>query len=95
MNTILLLNGLVGGVIFGAIYALIGCSLNVLCGVLRVVNFAHGEFIIAGSFLSYVLLTLFGLHPILSLPIVTIAFFLIGFGLYYLLIPRLAKSDEL
>ena len=42
MNTILLLNGLVGGVIFGAIYALIGCSLNVLCGVLRVVNFAHG-----------------------------------------------------
>ena len=66
MNTILLLNGLVGGVIFGAIYALIGCSLNVLCGVLRVVNFAHGEFIIAGSFLSYVLLTLFGLHPIIS-----------------------------
>ena len=59
-----------------------------LCGVLRVVNFAYGEFIIAGSFLSYVLLTLFGLHPILSLPIVTIAFFLIGFGLYYLLIPR-------
>ena len=94
MNTILLLNGIVGGIIFGAIYALIGCSLNVWCGVLRVVNFAHGEFIIAGSFLSYVLLTLFGLHPILSLPIVTIAFFLIGFGLYYLLIPRLAKSDE-
>jgi branched-chain amino acid transport system permease protein len=36
----------------------------------------------------------FGLHPILSLPIVAIAFFFIGFGLYYLLIPRLAKSDE-
>ena len=39
----------------GVLYSLIGCSLNVLYGVLRVVNFAHGEFLIVGSFFGYVL----------------------------------------
>lgn len=94
MNTVLLVNGLVGGVVFGAVYALIGCSLNVLCGVLRIINFAHGEFIIAGTFFSYVLLTAFGLHPLLGLPIAAVVFFAVGYVLYFLLIPRLAKSDE-
>ena len=94
MNTILLLNGLVGGIVFGAVYALIGCSLNVLCGVLRIVNFAHGEFIIAGTFFSYVLLTVLGLHPLLGLPVVATVFFVAGYGLYFVLIPRLARSDE-
>lgn len=43
MNEVLLLQGLIGGLVFGAIYALIGASLNVMVGVLRVINFAHGE----------------------------------------------------
>ena len=94
MNSVLLINGLVGGVVFGAIYALIGASLNVLMGVLRVVNFAHGEFILVGSFLTYVFLTELGVHPLIALPFVTAAMFAAGIALYYLLIPRLAKSDE-
>ena len=94
MNSVLLINGLVGGVIFGAIYALIGASLNVLMGVLRVVNFAHGEFILVGSFLTYALLTGLGIHPLVALPFVTVAMFAAGVGLYYALIPRLAQSDE-
>ena len=46
MYEFLSLNALVNGVIIGVLYSLIGCSLHVLYGVLRVVNFAHGEFII-------------------------------------------------
>ena len=94
MNTVLLINGIVGGIVFGAVYALIGASLNVLCGVLRIINFAHGEFILAGGFLAYVLLGAFGLNPLLSLPIAAAAFFVVGYGLYFLLIPRLARFDE-
>ncbi len=94
MNTVLLVNGLVGGIVFGAVYALIGASLNVLCGVLRIINFAHGEFILAGGFLAYVLLNAFGLNPLLALPIAAAAFFAAGYLLYFLLIPRLARSDE-
>jgi branched-chain amino acid transport system permease protein len=94
MNSALLINGLISGIIFGGIYALIGASLNVLVGVLRIINFAHGEFILAGGFLTYATLTYFGLSPLITLPFAALIFFVAGYGLYYLLIPRLAKSDE-
>jgi len=93
MSEVLIWNAMIGGVVFGVVYALIGCSLNVLAGVLRVINFAHGEFIIAGSFFAYALFTGLGLNPLLSLPLCAIVFFVAGRGLYYLLVPRLARSD--
>ena len=91
---LLILNGLVNGLIVGGIYALIGVSLTLLYGVLRVVNFAHGEFVIAGSFLAFVLFTSFGIPPLLAVPIAAVVFFIAGWGLYYVLIPRLARSDD-
>jgi len=87
-------NGLANGIIVGVLYSLIGVSLNVLYGVLRVVNFAHGEFIIAAAFLGYFLLSVFGIHPLVAVPIAGIGFFAVGWGLYYLLMPRLARSDD-
>ena len=91
---LLILNGMVNGLIVGGIYALVGASLTLLYGVLRVVNFAHGEFVIAGSFLAFVLFTSFGIPPLLAVPIAAVVFFAAGWGLYYVLIPRLAKSDD-
>jgi len=91
---LLILNGLVNGLIVGGIYALVGVSLTLLYGVLRVVNFAHGEFVIAGSFLAFVLFTSFGIPPLLAVPIAAVVFFIAGWGLYYVLIPRLARSDD-
>lgn len=91
---LLILNGLVNGLIVGGIYALVGVSLTLLYGVLRVVNFAHGEFVIAGSFLAFVLFTSFGIPPLLAVPIAAVVFFAAGWGLYYVLIPRLARSDD-
>lgn len=92
--SILLYNALIGGLVFGAIYALIGASLNVMMGVLRVVNFAHGEFVLIGSFLAYSVLTLTGLNPLFALPVVAVAMFFAGVLAYYLLIPRLQYSDD-
>jgi branched-chain amino acid transport system permease protein len=91
---LLILNGLVNGLIVGGIYALVGVSLTLLYGVLRVVNFAHGEFVIAGSFLAFVLFSGFGVPPLLAVPIAAVAFFAAGWSLYYVLIPRLARSDD-
>jgi branched-chain amino acid transport system permease protein len=91
---LLILNGLVNGLIVGGIYALVGVSLTLLYGVLRVVNFAHGEFVIAGSFLAFVLFSSFGVPPLLAVPIAAVAFFAAGWALYYVLIPRLARSDD-
>ena len=91
---LLILNGIVNGLIVGGVYALVGVSLTLLSGVLRVVNFAHGEFVIAGSFLAYVLYNSLGIPPLLALPIAAIVFFAAGWGLYYVLIPRLSRSDD-
>jgi len=91
---LLILNGLVNGLIVGGVYALVGVSLTLLYGVLRVVNFAHGEFVIAGSFLGYVLFNSLGIPPLLALPVAAIVFFATGWGLYYVLIPRLSRSDD-
>ena len=94
INEVLFWNALIGGVVFGVVYALIGCSLNVLAGVLRVINFAHGEFVIAGSFFAFAMLNSFGIHPLIALPISAVLFFFAGVALYYVLVPRLAHSDE-
>jgi branched-chain amino acid transport system permease protein len=91
---LLILNGIVNGLIVGGVYALVGVSLTLLYGVLRVVNFAHGEFVIAGSFFAYVLFSSLNVPPLLALPVVAVAFFAAGWGLYYVLIPRLSRSDD-
>jgi branched-chain amino acid transport system permease protein len=90
----LLIQGLLNGLILGAIYGLIGLSLNIIYGVLRVVNFAHGEFLVLGAFFSWVLLQYFKISPFLALPISLVVFFCIGYTLYFLLIPRMSKSDD-
>jgi branched-chain amino acid transport system permease protein len=78
----------------GGVYALIGMSLTLLYGVLRIDNFAHGEMVIGGSFLAYVLFNAAGIPPLAALPIAGIAFFALGYVGYYLLIPRLSLSDD-
>ena len=90
----LILNGIVNGLIVGGVYALVGLSLTLLYGVLRIVNFAHGEFVTGGSFLAYVLFHSLGLAPLLALPVAAVSFFAAGWGAYYLLIPRLQRSDD-
>ena len=91
---LLILNGLANGLIVGGIYALVGVSLTLLYGVLRVVNFAHGEFVIAGSFFAFVLFSTLAIPPLLAVPLAAVAFFAAGWLLYYVLIPRLANSDD-
>lgn len=91
---ILVLNGLINGLIVGGVYALIGLSLTLLYGVLRIVNFAHGEFVIGGAFVAYVLFNSLGIAPLLALPLAAILFFALGWGGYFLLMPRLSRSDD-
>jgi branched-chain amino acid transport system permease protein len=91
---VLILIGVVNGFIVGGVYALIGLSLTVLYGVLRVVNFAHGEFVIGGSFLAYVLFNSLGIAPLWALPVAAVTFFAAGWGAYYVLLPRLSRSDD-
>ena len=91
---ILLLNAIVNGIILGLLYSMIGASLSLLYGVLQVKNFAHGDFLIAGAYLTYFLFRAFAMHPLLALPLAFIAFGLFGWLLYYVIMPRLNQSED-
>ncbi len=91
---ILLLNAIVNGIILGLLYSMIGASLSLLYGVLQVKNFAHGDFLIAGAYLTYVLFRAFEMHPLLALPLAFIAFGVFGWLLYYVIMPRLNQSED-
>ena len=71
----LTLQALVNGLVVGAIYGLIAIGLNLIFGVLRVVNFSHGEFVVLGSYFAYFLLQQLGLNPLLSIALTTIGSF--------------------
>jgi branched-chain amino acid transport system permease protein len=69
---------LVSGILQGGIYALVTVGLTLVFGVLRIVNFAHGEFLMLGMYGTYWLYRLLGLSPYAALLIIPVAMFLFG-----------------
>jgi branched-chain amino acid transport system permease protein len=73
----LLPQALADGILLGGVYAIVAVGLTMTFGVLRIVNFAHGDFLAVGLYLTYIGAKLLGLDPYLSLvlvlPLVTLA----------------------
>ena len=68
--TALYLNVVAGGLLIGTVYALIALGLTIIFGVMRVVNFAHGEMVVIGMYIGYGLWSLTALPPwMLSLAV--------------------------
>jgi len=78
----------------GGIYALIAMGLSLQYGVARVLNIAHGEFIMLGAFATFSLYTVFGISPLVSLVICGPALFIIGFLIHRTLFQYLRKTSE-
>jgi branched-chain amino acid transport system permease protein len=68
----------VSGLLLGGVYALISIGLTLIFGVMRVINFAHGEFLMVAMYATFWLYTLYGLDPYVSVFIVTGLLFLLG-----------------
>ncbi len=79
-------NVLVQGVLTGLVYGLMALGLSVIFGVVRVVNFAHGEFAVVAMYAAFVLFRSLGIDPFLSMFPIALAFFVIGYGLQRTLI---------
>lgn len=69
---------IVNGILTGGLYSLIAVGLTLIFGVMRVINFMHGETLMLGSYLTYFLFTLYGIDPLLSLPLAIFALFSLG-----------------
>jgi branched-chain amino acid transport system permease protein len=75
---------LISTVLLGGIYALIAVGLTLIFGIMRVVNFAHGEFLMLGMYLAFWSFTLWGVDPYFILVVAVPLFFAIGLGVYAL-----------
>jgi branched-chain amino acid transport system permease protein len=73
-----LLNIFVVGVLLGGIYGLVSIGLNLIFGVIRIVNFAQGEFVMLGMYGAYLSYLLLGTDPYVSILLVVPALFLFG-----------------
>jgi branched-chain amino acid transport system permease protein len=83
-----IINPLVIGILIGGLYALIALGLSMVFGVMRLINLAHGDLVILGSYLSYVIWHSLGLDPILSLVITIPVLFGLGFFIQQFLMRR-------
>mgnify|MGYP003410093532 CR=1 FL=1 len=87
---------LLNGVLMAGVYALVATGLALSLGVVGIVNFAHGEFLMLGAYLSYLLFAFRGVDPLLSLGLAFLAAFLVGALTYHGLIrPVLASVGRI
>lgn len=84
----------VNGINIGAMYGLIAVGLSLTFGVMKILNVAHGEFLMVGGYMAFWLFTLFDIDPLLGLPLTGIALFLLGAICYKLLFSGLARFHE-
>jgi branched-chain amino acid transport system permease protein len=87
-------NQVVAGVLTGLVYGLMALGLSVIFGVVRVVNFAHGEMMTIAMYATVVLFAALGLDPFLAIVPVAIAFFVFGYALQATLINPFITRPE-
>lgn len=73
-----LIQALLSGIASGALYGLIALGLSLQFGVMKIINFAHGSFLMAAMFVAFWLSTSAGLHPLATLPVAGVVLFAAG-----------------
>jgi branched-chain amino acid transport system permease protein len=90
-----LAQSLSSGILMGLIFALVAVGLTLIWGIMDIVNFAHGEFLMSGMYLSFWMYTLWGIDPLLSLPVSAALLFLMGVVVYRLMIRHIVGAPML
>ena len=85
---------LISTVLLGGIYALIAVGLTLIFGIMRVVNFAHGEFLMLGMYLAFWSFTLWRVDPYFVLFVAAPLFFAIGLGVYALVMRGVVRASH-
>jgi len=88
-------NTLLQGVMLGGLYALFAAGLSLVFGIMRLVNLAHGDFIVLAAFVILTLMHAFGIDPFLATLLAAPLSFGFGYGLQSLLLNRTLDRDVL
>jgi len=78
----------------GGLFAIVAIGLTLIFGIVKIVNFAHGEFLMAGMFVTWLITTRLGLHPYAAVIIVVPAMFFLGALTQKLLIQPLMDAED-
>jgi branched-chain amino acid transport system permease protein len=84
---------IVSGLITGGIYALVALGLNLQYGLMRILNIAHGEFLMLGAYLTWMVQTSFGISPLLMIPISFVVLMGLGLVIHWLCFRRLTATS--
>lgn len=93
MSTSAWLELIASGLITGGIYALVALGLNLQYGLMRILNIAHGEFLMVGAFLTWMMQTQFGLHPLFMVPVSFAILMALGVAIHWLCFRRLNATS--
>jgi branched-chain amino acid transport system permease protein len=85
----------INGLLIGGIYALVSIGVTLIFGVVKIVNFAQGEFVMIGMYITFFLATQFGMDPIVSLVVSMPVLFVVGVGVQHFLIRRVLGLNDL
>ncbi|MBC8017480.1 MAG: branched-chain amino acid ABC transporter permease, partial [Verrucomicrobia bacterium] len=92
MTFSVLMQSIISGILIGGVYSLIGIGLTIIFGVMRVINFAHGDIMMVGMYMTYFLFTLFSVDPFMSVLITMPLMFLFGAFMQKVFINRILGS---
>jgi branched-chain amino acid transport system permease protein len=90
-----LIQVIAGGLLLGAVYALFSSGLTLVWGMMNIVNFAHGDFVMLGMYVAFVVWTLFGAGPWAGAPIAVLVLATLGIVVYFGLIRDIMKGPML
>jgi branched-chain amino acid transport system permease protein len=89
------LDALMQGILMGLLFALVALGLTVIWGVMDVVNFAHGEFLMIGMYTGYWTSLILHVDPLITLPASALVGMLLGVASYYLLVKHLLRGPAI
>ena len=75
------INTVIQGALVGGLYALFATGLSLMFGVMRIINLAHGDFIVLSAYLAIVVMDVVGVNPLWALAIVAPLMFVVGYVL--------------
>jgi branched-chain amino acid transport system permease protein len=87
-----LLDAVISGILMGLIFSLIALGLTIIFGVMDIVNFAHGEFLMVGMYVAYWCYLLLGMDPVLGMPVSVAAGIVLGVVSYYAFIRYILRG---
>ncbi len=85
---------LISGILFGIFFGFMALGLNLIFGVMEMVNLAHGDFVVLGGYVGITALNSWHINPLVSLIFALLLFFVVGLGLFFPLVPRLSHSRD-